>query len=82
MPTKDPHIAAIGAHDELEQIKARVKQAVALVRRRAVQGFPLTTDDQLMIKAIRAEAIDATKRVQERLYEELEGHTKQGGTIE
>lgn len=74
MPTKDPHIAVIDAHEELEAIKARVRQARDLVKQRAVAGFPLTEDDKLMLAAIRQEAIDATRRVQDRLYEELEGH--------
>ncbi len=73
MATKDPHIAAIDAREELDAIKAKVRAAVALVRRRAVSGFPLTADDKHMIAAIRQEAIDATRRVQDRLYNELEG---------
>ncbi len=73
MATKDPHIALIDAHEELEAIKLKVKFAVAKVRQMAVAGFPLTQDDKHMIKAIQAEAIEATKRVQEKLYKELEG---------
>lgn len=72
MSTKDPHIAVIDAHEELEQIKLRVKVAVDKVRRMAVAGLPLSEDDKLIIKAIRQEAIDATRRVQDRLHEELE----------
>ncbi len=70
MPTKDPHIAVIDAHEELEQIKARVQAAIALVKTKASRG-ELTADDRLTIKAIQQEAIDATRRVQDKLYEEL-----------
>ncbi len=72
MPTKDPHVAVIDAHEELHQIKLRVKAAVDKVRNMAVAGLPLSEDDKLIIKAIRQEAIDATRRVQDRLYNELE----------
>lgn len=80
MPTKDPHVALIDAHEELAQIKAQVRTAVDLVKHRAANGL-LTSDDKLIIKAIKAEAIDAARRVQDRLHEELEGHTRQGGNI-
>ncbi len=70
MATKDPHIALIDAHEELERIKMRVRAATDLAKRKAGLGG-LTEDDQLMIKAIREEAIEATKRVQNKLYEEL-----------
>ncbi len=76
MPTKDPHIAFIDAQEELHQIKLRVKAAVARVRQMASNNLPLSLEDQHMIAAIRQEAIDATRRVQDRLYEELESHGK------
>ncbi len=73
MPTKDPHVALIDAHDELDAIKARVRAAIDLVKSKASRG-ELTADDRLIVKAIQQEAIDATRRVQDRLYEELESH--------
>lgn len=75
MATKDPHIAIIDAHEKLDQIKLHVRKAVELVRAKAARGG-LTDDDRLMLKAIRAEAIDRTRRIQEELYEELESHGK------
>lgn len=74
MATKDPHIAYIDAHEELHQIKMKVKAAVALVQRRAVAGLPLGADDKAIIEAIRQSAVDATRRIQDRLNEELESH--------
>lgn len=80
MPTKDPNIAIIDAHQELAAIQQKVKAAADLVRNKAVNGL-LTIDDKHMLAAIRQEAIDATRRVQDRLYEELESHVKQGGDL-
>ena len=76
MPTKDPHIAFIDAQEELHQIKLQVKAAITRVRGMAVAGVPITADDKMLIKTIQQMAIDATKRVQDRLYEELESHGK------
>jgi hypothetical protein len=71
MPTKDPHVALIDAHEELHQIKQTVKLVIARVKEMAVAGRSLTEEDKLMVKAIQAEAIDATRRVQDRLFEEI-----------
>jgi hypothetical protein len=73
--TKDPHIALIDAHEKLEQIKLSVRSAIELAQKKARSGI-LTLDDQMQIKAIKAEAIERTKRIQEELYEELESHGK------
>lgn len=70
MATKDPHIALIDAHEEMERIKLKVRAAIELAKRKGGLGG-LTEDDHLMMKAIQQEAIDATRRVQDRLYEEL-----------
>ncbi len=70
MATKDPHIAYIDAHEELEAIKLKVRASIELAKRKAGLGG-LTADDQIMIKAIHAEAVEAAKRVQDKLYEEL-----------
>jgi hypothetical protein len=75
VPTKDPHIALIDAHEKLEQIKLSVRAAIELARKKAKNGI-LTLDDQMKIKAIQAEAIERTKRIQDELYEELESHGK------
>ena len=77
MPTKDPHIAVIDAQEELHQIKQRVRNAIALVQKHARAGEPLDADQQMLIKAIRQTAIDATRRVQDQLYNELESHARQ-----
>lgn len=74
MPTKDPHVALIDAHEKLDRIKLSVRQAVLLVQAKQARGEEPTEDDRLMVKAITAEAIERTKRVQDELYEELEGH--------
>jgi Na+/phosphate symporter len=74
MSTKDPHIALIDAHEKLEKIKAHVRAAIELCMAKAQRGEKLTWDDQMMIKAIREEAIEKTKRVQDELAEELKGH--------
>jgi len=71
MPTKDPHVALIDAHEELHKIKMTVKAAVAKVRAMATAGLPLTEDDKLLLKKIQQEAVDATNRVQDRLFLEL-----------
>ncbi len=76
MATKDPHVAFIDASEELHQIKLKVRAAIALVKAQAVAGHPLTDDDKYMLKAIQQEAIDATRRVQDTLYTELESHGK------
>lgn len=73
MPTSDPHIAIIDAHEQLQAIKEKVRASIELVKRRLGAG-PLGEDDKAIIKAIRQEAIDATRRVQDRLYEEMEKH--------
>ena len=70
MATKDAHIALIDAHEKLEQVKGMVRDAIRLAERKRAGG-PLTEDDRLMIKAIRAQAIDQVKRIQDELAEEL-----------
>lgn len=75
--TKDPHVALIDAHEQLDQIKLMVKRAVELAQKKSKNGV-LTLDDQLMIKAIKTEAIERTKRIQDELFEELESH---GGSL-
>jgi len=79
MPTKDSHIAIIDAHEKLHEIKRKVRATMALLRTRAREGT-LTEDDVATIKAIQQEAIDATRRVQDELAEELESHERQGHT--
>jgi hypothetical protein len=64
----------IDAQEALHVIRTAVQTAIALVKAKRLRGEPLTEDDKLMTAAIRAKAIEATKRVQETLYEELEGH--------
>lgn len=71
MPTKDPHIAVIDAQEELHNIKLQVKAAIARVRAMAVAGVALTADDKAILKTIQQKAIDATNRVQDKLYQEL-----------
>ena len=74
MPTKDPHVAMIDAQEALHIIRTAVQTAIAHVKAKRLAGHPLTEDDKRMTAAIRAKAIEATMRVQEKLYEELEGH--------
>lgn len=73
-PTKDPHVAMIDAQEKLHFIKLGVKHALARVKAKVERGEKLTADDQMMIKAIRQQAIDNTRRVQEQLFEELQAH--------
>jgi hypothetical protein len=77
MPTKDPHIAVIDAQEKLHEIKLKVKEAVALFKTKATNGT-LTKDDLAIINAIKQVAIDATRRVQDELAEELESHERHG----
>jgi len=74
MSTKDPHVALIDAHEKLQAISMSVKQAIALINAKMLRGETITADDQHMVQAIRQTAIEATKRVQDDLYEELKGH--------
>ena len=74
MPTKDPHIAVIDAQEALHVIRTAVQAAIAQVKAKRLRGEPLTEEDKLMTAAIRHCAIEATKRVQDTLMEELEGH--------
>ena len=76
MPTKDPHHALIDAHEQLDRIKLMVRAAVELAQTRAARGEPLSQLDQYQIAAIKAEAIERTKRIQDQLLEELESHGK------
>lgn len=74
MPTKDPHVACIDAHEQIEAVKGGLRDAIRLVQRKTAHGKKLSTDDWHMIQAIRAQAIDQVKRIQDKLAEELEGH--------
>jgi len=74
MPTKDPHVAMIDAQEALHIIRTAVQKAIAHVKAKRMRGEPLTEEDKEVTAAIRAKAIEATRRVQEVLYEELEGH--------
>lgn len=74
MSTKDPHVALIDAHEKLDFIKQGVKKAVQKVIAKRQRGEVLTEDDRLMIRAIRQQAIDSARRVQDELFEELKGH--------
>jgi len=76
MPTKDPHIAMIDAQEALHVIRTAVQTAIAHVKAKRMRGEPLTEDDKMLTARIRANAIEATKRVQDKLLEELEGHGK------
>lgn len=76
MPTKDPHVALINAQGAIHKIRLMVQEATARVRKKRLAGIPLTEDDRLLTAAIRARAIDATRRVQDKLAEELESHGK------
>lgn len=73
--TKDPHIAMIDAHEKMEHVKLHVRQTMELFKSKANRG-ELTKDDLAVINAIRAEAIERTKRIQDELFEELESHGK------
>jgi hypothetical protein len=75
MPTKDPHIALIDAHEKLHRIKVKLREAMALLKSKASRG-QLSQADLLMVMAIQREATDATRRVQDELYEELESHER------
>ena len=76
MPTKDPHHALIDAHEKLDLVKLLVTYAAAMVQRKIARGELPTEDDRLMIAAIKAEAIERTKRIQDQLLEELDSHGK------
>jgi D-alanyl-D-alanine dipeptidase len=74
MPTKDPHVALIDAQEAIHIIRASIQTALAHVKAKRMRGEPLTEEDKMMTAAIRATAIEATKRVQDTLAEELESH--------
>lgn len=74
MPTKDPHVAMIDAQEALDCIRNAVQAAIAQVKKKVLAGQPLTEEDKLMTAAIRVRAIEATRRVQDKLAEELESH--------
>jgi D-alanyl-D-alanine dipeptidase len=64
----------IDAQEALHVIRTAVQKAIAHVKAKRMRGEPLTEEDKAVTAAIRAKAIEATRRVQEVLYEELEGH--------
>ena len=76
MPTKDPHVAMIDAQEALHVIRTAVQTAIAHVKAKRLRGEPLTEEDKEVTAAIRQRAIEATRRVQDALFEELEGHGK------
>jgi hypothetical protein len=76
MPTKDPHHALIDAHQKLDEIKMLVHYAARMVQAKIARGEKPTEDDRLKIAAIKAEAIERTKRIQDQLLEELDSHGK------
>lgn len=76
MPTKDPHIALIDAQEKIHMIRAAVQTAIARVKKQVLAGQRLTVEDKQMIAAIRQEAIEQARRVQDELAEELESHGK------
>ncbi len=82
MSTKDPHIALIDAQEALHEIKLALRNALAKVQKKVAAGYKLTEEDKTVIKMIRQTAIDATRRVQDKLLEELEGHGLQTPDLE
>jgi hypothetical protein len=76
MPTKDPHHALIDAHQQLDEIKMLVHYAARMVQAKIARGEKPSEDDRLKIAAIKAEAIERTKKIQDQLLEELESHGK------
>lgn len=76
MPTKDPHIAYIDAHEALAAIHAQVQQVIAMIRKKLAEGYELTPDDKAGIFAYRRKLIDATKRLQEAYLREIDSHGK------
>lgn len=74
MSTKDPHIALIDAHEQLEQIKKMTRDHLAKVKAKVLAGQKLTEIEKEELAQFRQRVIDATKYIQDRLYVELEGH--------
>ena len=74
MPTRDPHVAMIDAQEAIHKIRTAVQAAIAHVKAKRMRGEPLTDEDKLVTAGIREKAIEATRRVQEVLYKELESH--------
>ncbi len=74
MSTKDPHIALIDAHEELEKLRAMSRAAAQQLSEKMAKGYALTEDDKQEMRKFRQKMIDAAKRIQDELFEELEGH--------
>lgn len=76
MPTKDPHIALIDAHEKMDNIKMRIRAAQEALARKLLQGYRMTQDDKDQLAIFRQEIIDETRRIQDELLEELNSHGK------
>lgn len=76
MPTKDPHVAMIDAHERMEHIKMLVDAAKTQLADKMAQGYVMTADDREELKRFRQMVIDETKRIQDELAEELQSHGK------
>lgn len=76
MPTKDPHVAMIDAHERMEHIKMLVAAAKTQLADKMAQGYVMTADDREELKRFRQMVIDETKRIQDELAEELQSHGK------
>jgi D-alanyl-D-alanine dipeptidase len=74
MPTKDPHVALIDAQEAIHVVRTAVQTALAYVKAKRLRGEKLTDEDKEVTAAIRARAIEATRRIQDTLAEELESH--------
>ena len=74
--TKDPHVAMIDAHEKMDHIKLRVKAARDALTDKVSRGYRLTADDRQEMARFRQQIIDETRRVQDKLLEELNSHGK------
>ena len=77
MPTKDPHIATIDAHEAIQEIHAVLQRTIAMVRAKIAVGHKLTSEEMAELRHIRALAIENVKRIQEAYVKEIDSHTQQ-----
>jgi len=77
MPTKDPHIATIDAHEAIQQVHNVLQETIRMVRAKLATGAKLTSEEMAELAKIRELAVENVKRIQEAYVKEIDSHTQQ-----
>lgn len=74
MATKDPHLAMIDAHEQIQAIQRQIQAKIDRVQARVATGYQLSEHEKKQLRKFRERMIDQTRRIQDNLADELQSH--------